>query len=158
MTELRDAVYDIFWAYEMEDSFRIDDLVSDEFRSNDSSGNAHAAPWFSQAVRDDFRNLDLPRFEVYVESVVPFENGSLQRVKFRWFRRALIPSSGAEWIVREQESALIFRREGDEWKLWGIEGAPVFGISDRFGTVPVTQGTIRGQATFGRIENGRFVP
>lgn len=158
MPDLRNAVYELFWAYEMENSFRFDDLVSRDFRSNDFSGYAYIEPWFKQAVRDDFRNLDNPAFEVYVESVTPFEAGNLQRVQMRWFRRAVIPASGAEWILREQDSALYFKREADGWKLWSIEGAPIFGMSDPFGTIPLRDGTINNQSVSGRIENGRFVP
>lgn len=156
LTDIRDVVYGLFWAYEMEDAFRFEEYVSGDFRSADISGSAHTMPWFTQAVRDDFRNLDNPRFEVYVESAVPFEDGNLYRLRLRWFRRATIPSTGAEWILREQDSALLLKKENGEWKLWGIEGDPIFGVSDAFGRIVIRSGTINGAAASGSIESGRL--
>ncbi|MEK8023026.1 MAG: hypothetical protein AAB229_04380 [Candidatus Hydrogenedentota bacterium] len=157
-TPVRDAVEALFRAYEMEDIFSFEEQVSDEFRGASGSGSNRV--WFSQAVRDDFRNIDNPSFEVFVESVQFFEENTLCRVQMRWFRRAYIPFGGQEWLVREQDSALMLKKESGSWKLWAIEGDPLFGVSDGFGIIRVVSGTVRGASPGPgtKIENGRLVP
>lgn len=155
---IRDVVEELFSAYEMEDGFAFDEHVSRDF--SDATGSATNDVWFSQAVRDDFLNLTNPTFTVYVESVEYFEDHTICRVRMRWFRRAYVPFGAQEWETREQDSALIFRNEDGVWKLWRIEGAPIFGISDGFGVIRVTTGTVNGAApgSGAKIVNGKYQP
>jgi hypothetical protein len=156
--DLRAAVEGLFTAYEREDIIAFSALVSRDFRSADYSGNSYTSPFFENAVRDDFSNLVTPSFEVVVNAATFHANQQLCRLSITWFRRARVAFGSEEWIVRSRQSALLMRREGDAWKLWSIEGAPVFGLSNPSGVIMVREGEVNGSppAAGARIENGDY--
>lgn len=155
---IKPVVEEIFAAYENENAGDFETRLSREFYSNDNSGTAHDRSAMERSIREDFRNLDRPYFEAVVGTATLHDG--LYRIRVRWFRRAYAALSGEEWIVRDRDTVLIFRFEDDTWRLWRIEGDPIFGLSDRTAAIRLRTGTVAGAAieANARIENGRYIP
>ncbi len=156
--QLRAAIGGIFAAYEREDIATFMSLVSRDFRSSDNGGHSYTTPYFENAVREDFSNLSHVSFDVFVNAVTHYSGQSLCRTPITWFRRTRVPFGNEEWIVRGRSSALVWRREDEEWRLYGIEEEAVFGLSSPSGVILVREGEVNGAppAAGARIENGDY--
>jgi len=142
ISKIRDALVELFTAYEREDSEGFLNYVSPDFRSLDNSGKSYSLAQLERSLLDDFRNLAGIEFRVDAEP--PLGSHDLARVKMRWSRRATLAVGGQEWLLKQRSSTLVFRYDkgAERYLLTSIQGDDIFGLSAPTGEITIPKGSI----------------
>jgi hypothetical protein len=134
----------LFSTYENRNLADFKKYVASAFRTRDTFGFGLSQVHVAHSVDGDFRNLRAVEFNVSVSVPQYSADRKQARVDVRWHRRARFPVSGEEWIVRNQRSTLLFGVRRGQLRFTGIEGDPVFGLTNTAGVLTVDRGTIDG--------------
>lgn len=144
VNELKKVLMNLFTSYEREQSREFIRHISYEFQGLGLSRNKLSRSHLYTSTRDDFKILDGIRFQVFVKSMQIQRDWTKARIELRWSRRALLAQTSEEWILKNQNSTLIFERQKN-WKLLTVEGDPLFGLSDFRGFITLSDGTLDGK-------------
>jgi hypothetical protein len=125
-------------AYELRQERPILDLLSSTWRQQGSPNQDLAS--FPLALTNDYRNLINIRL-LFFPGVVSERNGE-SSIGFYWSRRAVIARTSQYWVLEEKYATFVFRKEEGKLKLVRCEGDLPFGLTDRFGVLTLTEGTL----------------
>lgn len=149
---IQQVLHDLVEYYETENALGFNRFVDENLRAfNDGKNNIT----LQRSIRDDFSLLDNIRFQIFVNSVQISADKQEVRVKLRWDRRAVILENSTLWILRNQISELVFKKqEGVEgtWKLLAMRDEVIFGLADISGKITIVAGEIDGVKVVAPIE------
>lgn len=148
----------LFAAYEGGNHSAVTRFLAGHYQSRDDLGFGYNTSRLGISVASDVRNLRSIQFEI--DTALPQYNAARTeaRVDLRWNRRARFSGSGEEWVTRNQRSTLFFQVAGERAYLFGIQGAPMMGLTSPVGVLVVDRGAIDGKAVSAprSVLNGRL--
>ena len=125
-------------AYEMHQVQPIVDLASERWFQRGE--HLQDAKTLQQALVNDYRNLINIRL-IFIPGMVVERDGELH-VGVHWARRAVIARASRHWVREDRFARFVFTREAGKLKLLRTEGEPPFALTNRFGVLQLTEGTI----------------
>jgi hypothetical protein len=161
--ELLDALIEkeirlLFQSYEGRNASEFGKYVAGRFRTRDGLGFGLSNVQLVQSIHGDMRNLRDLNFNVTVSPPQYSTDRRQARVDLLWQRRGRFAVSGEEWIVRQQRTTLLFAVARGKLRLAGIEGDPLFGLTNAVGVLVVDRGRIDGANVVAPLSalNGRL--
>lgn len=135
LTSLAPVLTDLFEAYEREDLSAFTRHFSAGFRGEGITGGRFGGrsgsadlPLVEDYARDDFDHLDRIGFNVEVQSIRPYDDGSV-RAEVTWSVRGAVRDTGSEYSRTGQRSAVTFRWDDPGgWEVAGWQGHTIFGL------------------------------